>query len=134
MQELLQTARSAAQAAAEVHRTQAGSVGVAQADEKGRADFVSRVDIEAQRVALGIIRKRHPDHAIMAEETDPEDGTEGATLGDLAGGRPIWVVDPLDGTANFLNGHPLHCSSVGVVIDGRPKSPSPTVSPAQPTW
>lgn len=110
----LETARDSAAAAAEVHRYWAGRIGIVHADSKGFSDFVSRVDTESQEAALDVIRARHPDHLILAEEGEadsadiPEDGT------------PLWVVDPLDGTTNFLHEHPNHAASVAVSVDGLP--------------
>lgn len=142
MEELLETARAAAGAAAEVHRLRAGTVATIDADEKGRADFVSEVDLEAQRAALAIIRSRHPDHRILAEEEDPTvlaaDRAALVSVSEAASGRdgesPLWVVDPLDGTANFLNGHPLHCASVGLVVGGRPVVGAVACAPLGQEW
>ncbi len=115
MDDLLRTALDAADAAARIHRRHSGRVGVDGAAEKGYSDFVSGVDLEAQRAVLALIRKRHPDHRILAEEEDGDaDEIEGRPS------SPLWVVDPLDGTTNFLHGHPMYAASVGVFIDGKP--------------
>lgn len=113
---LLQTARLAADAAAAVHRRDATRVRTAVATEKGRADYVSRTDLDAQEAALAVIRGRHPDHHVLAEESDEPVAAQ------LAGwdGRPMWIVDPLDGTTNYLHGHPAYASSVAVWVDGEP--------------
>jgi myo-inositol-1(or 4)-monophosphatase len=105
----------AAEAAADVQRRDAfrEMEGVR---EKGRADYVSQTDLDAQEAALAIIRARHPDHEILAEESVE---TVEARLARWDG-RPLWLVDPLDGTANFLHRHPFHCASVAVAVDGRP--------------
>lgn len=84
------------------------------ADVKGFGDFVSQADLEAQEAALEVIRHRHPDHRILAEEGDPD--LSAATHSS----EPIWIVDPLDGTKNFLHGHPVYAVSVAVAMDGRP--------------
>jgi myo-inositol-1(or 4)-monophosphatase len=108
----LLTAREAAEEAAAIHTTWAGRLDVGTANRKGFADFVSEVDLKAQEAALGLIHRHHPDHAVLAEEGDasgnglPEDAT------------PVWIVDPLDGTANYLHGHPMYAASVGVAISG----------------
>lgn len=84
------------------------------ASAKGFGDFVSKADLEAQEAALDVIRRRHADHRILAEEGDP----------DVAGAPevegPLWVVDPLDGTKNFLHGHPVYAVSVAMARDGVP--------------
>jgi myo-inositol-1(or 4)-monophosphatase len=116
MNDLLSTALAAAGAASAVHLRYLGKVRVEEADEKSASDFVSRVDLEAQAAALGVIRDRFPDHRILAEE---EDGRSGPSS--WPGGRdPTWIVDPLDGTTNFLHGHPAFAASVGILMDGRP--------------
>jgi myo-inositol-1(or 4)-monophosphatase len=127
---MLETALAAAEAAASVHAASLGSVEVSGAEEKGRMDFVSRVDLEAQRAALAVISARHPNHAVLAEEEDGEDGPSSVR----GGAGPIWVVDPLDGTANFLHRHPMHCASVGVVMDGEPVVGAVVSAPLGDRW
>lgn len=116
MDDLLSTALSAAEAAARVHRRHLGRVRIDEADEKGASDFVSRVDMEAQEAALGVIRGRFPRHRILAEEEDGGSGPSSWTTGD----GPVWLVDPLDGTTNFLHSHPAFAASVGVLVEHRP--------------
>ena len=116
MDTLLRTAREAAEAAARVHRRDAGTVVLAGATVKARADYVSKTDLDAQEAALGVITRNHPDHLILAEES--EESVEDQL--DRWDGRPLWIVDPLDGTANFLHGHPHYCASVAVAVEGRP--------------
>ena len=70
---------------------------------KGRNDFVSQADIEAERAILEILTKAYPDHGILAEESGAQEG-----------GDYTWVIDPLDGTTNFLHGFPVFGISVGV--------------------
>lgn len=123
----LDTARAAADAAAEVHVAAAGSVHADDARAKDTADFVSHVDEEAQRAALGVIRDRHSDHLILAEEDDappalPDDDT------------PLWVVDPLDGTTNFLHGHPMHAASVALTVNGVSVVGAVTCGPTGERW
>lgn len=112
---LLHTAREAAEAAVSIHRRDAGKVGLDDAREKARADYVSKTDLDAQEAALAVIERSHPDHVVLAEESD------GAVEDQLArwDGSPLWIVDPLDGTANFLHSHPQYCASVAVAVDGR---------------
>ena len=125
MDRLLATALEAADAASRVHLRYFGEVGLQGAKEKAHSDFVSRVDLESQEAALAVIRSRHPDHAILAEEeTDEATEAQGIGLGDDPGGNGdyLWIVDPLDGTTNYLHGHPQFAASVGVgrrASDGR---------------
>jgi myo-inositol-1(or 4)-monophosphatase len=112
---LVRTALEAAEAATREHRRWAGRISAVDASEKARADYVSRADIEAQAAALAVIERRHPGHQVLAEEGD--DAFEDRLA--RWGGGPLWIVDPLDGTANFLHGHPFYCASVAVAVDGR---------------
>ena len=116
MDPLLRTAREAAEAAARIHRRDAGKVVLSGATIKARADYVSQTDLDAQEAALAIIEANHPDHVILAEESDEPVEDQLARWD----GRPMWIVDPLDGTANFLHEHPQYCSSVAVAVEGRP--------------
>jgi myo-inositol-1(or 4)-monophosphatase len=111
---LLVTALAAAEAAARVQLRWIGRVGVREAALKGKNDFVSEADVEAQRAAVAVIAERHPDHGVLAEESDAGPPTTG-------GGVPLWVIDPIDGTTNFLHGHPMYATSVAAVIDGEPE-------------
>ena len=70
-------------------------------EKKGRNDFVSEVDRMAEDVIIETIRKGYPDHAILAEESGHSEGTDPKT-----GDAVSWIIDPLDGTTNFLHGHP----------------------------
>ncbi len=123
----LRTALDAADAAARVHAEHLDSIGVADGRTKGRADFVSAVDEAAQEVVVDLIRRRHPSHLILAEEDDapprlPDDDT------------PIWVVDPLDGTTNFLHSLPAHAASVAVAVSGTPMAGAVVSSPSDERW
>ncbi|MFO8174567.1 MAG: inositol monophosphatase family protein [Longimicrobiales bacterium] len=120
MDALLQTALQAADAAARVHMRHFRKIDVEDAQEKGKSDFVTRVDREAQEAALSVIRKVFPEHHVLAEEEEqPEEasmpGTRRQHGRDWPGeGGYLWIVDPLDGTTNFLHGHPMFGASVGV--------------------
>ena len=74
-------------------------------------DFVTEVDKAAEAAIIGIIRQTYPDHAILAEES-----------GENAGGAKneyTWIIDPLDGTTNFIHGFPQYCVSIGVRFRGQ---------------
>ncbi|AFJ01612.1 Inositol-1-monophosphatase [Methylophaga frappieri] len=72
---------------------------------KGRNDFVSDVDRLAEQEIISVIKKAYPDHAIMAEES-----------GEQGDSDTVWIIDPLDGTTNFLHGFPHYCVSIAVRI------------------
>ena len=76
---------------------------------KKAQDFVTQVDKAAEAAIIDIVRKAYPEHAILAEET--------GTIGAGAPGRRAeycWVIDPLDGTTNFIHGFPQYCVSIGI--------------------
>jgi myo-inositol-1(or 4)-monophosphatase len=113
---LLEAAREAADAAAEVHREARGAVDPSRWGEKGRSDFVTEVDLEAERRIVAAIGRRFPDHAILAEEGS---GGDGPRRGEAA---PIrWIVDPLDGTTNWLHGYPEYAVSLAAADGGGPR-------------
>jgi myo-inositol-1(or 4)-monophosphatase len=71
---------------------------------KQRNDFVTKVDHAAEEAILDIVRKAYPDHAVLAEES-------GAAAGRA---EYQWIIDPLDGTTNFIHGFPQYCVSIAV--------------------
>jgi myo-inositol-1(or 4)-monophosphatase len=75
---------------------------------KGRNDYVSDVDRAAEREIIAIIRHHYPEHAILAEES----GASGEH-------DTVWIIDPLDGTTNFLHGFPVFAVSIAVQQRGR---------------
>jgi myo-inositol-1(or 4)-monophosphatase len=117
--ELLEAAREAADRAGRVHRTRAGGAGSLTWEEKGRSDFVTEVDREAERAIVETLQTRFPDHEILAEEaaTDPS-ATDGSTAGGAATAPLRWVIDPLDGTTNWLHGYPEYAVSIAAVDAG----------------
>jgi myo-inositol-1(or 4)-monophosphatase len=77
-------------------------------EKKGHNDFVSEADRAAEAAVIEVIQKHYPEHAILAEES----GKQGES-------DTVWIIDPLDGTTNFLHGFPQFCVSVGVQVKGR---------------
>jgi myo-inositol-1(or 4)-monophosphatase len=84
-------------------------------EAKGRRDFVTEVDREAEDLVVGFLRARFPDHRILAEESYSSSGDEIARDG--ATSRYRWIVDPLDGTTNFIHGVPTFAVSVALEDD-----------------
>ena len=76
---------------------------------KGRNDFVSDVDRSAEAEIIDTIRRAYPDHGFLAEESGLTPGRDEVT----------WIIDPLDGTTNYLHGFPQFCVSIAVQIRGR---------------
>jgi myo-inositol-1(or 4)-monophosphatase len=80
--------------------------------EKGRFDLVTDADVASQRAIHQYLLGCFPDHAFLGEE-------EGASkTRPEAGAPPTWIVDPIDGTTNFVHGLPLYCISIGLLLDG----------------
>lgn len=114
MDPLLSTALEAAEAAARVHLRHFGEVGLETATEKAHSDFVSRVDLEAQEATLDVIQRTFPGHKVLAEE-ESDGNRNGWTKRKWPEGEGLlWIVDPLDGTTNYLHRHPQFAASVGV--------------------
>ncbi|CAN5788587.1 inositol monophosphatase family protein [soil metagenome] len=109
--ELLSTALDAARLAAVVHREHLGRVRVEEWSEKGVADFVTHVDRAAEAVIVERVRSRFPDHRLFAEETE-SGSVEAAAI--TRPGEWTWIIDPLDGTTNYLHGYPAYAVSIGV--------------------
>jgi myo-inositol-1(or 4)-monophosphatase len=76
--------------------------------EKGRNEFVSQVDRLAEEAIIEVIRDYHPDHSILAEES-----------GETGNHEYQWIIDPLDGTTNYLHGFPVFCVSIAVAHEGK---------------
>ena len=97
----------AAFAAAKGLKRDFGEVEQLQVSEKGPGDFVSRADLMAERVLRAELSRTRPEYGFLGEEG-------GETKGD---GRNRWIVDPLDGTTNFLHGLPHFAISIGLERD-----------------
>ncbi|MEJ2217523.1 MAG: inositol monophosphatase family protein [Gemmatimonadota bacterium] len=109
-QDLLDIALEAARAAARILQDRLGTVPPEAWSEKGTADFVTGVDHEAQDRILEILHQRAPDHDVLAEESRQEPSS---------GSDWLWIVDPLDGTTNYLHQYPAYAVSVAVTHRGR---------------
>jgi len=78
-------------------------------EEKARHDYVSEVDKLAEAEIIKELRKSFPDHAFLGEES-----------GSIGKSDKVWVIDPLDGTHNYLHGFPHFCVSIGFLDHGDP--------------
>jgi len=79
-------------------------------EHKGRIDLVTEVDKAAQERIVSAIEKRYPDHGILAEEGYHKDSGSGYT----------WIIDPLDGTTNFVHRLPVYAVSLALYREGQP--------------
>jgi len=108
---LLNVMTAAAQKAARRMVRDFGEVENLQVSKKGPADFVSIADKKAEDTLVKELQKARPDYGFILEENDAIKGKDSSNT---------WVIDPLDGTTNFLHGIPHFAISIGLVRDGEP--------------
>ena len=76
--------------------------------EKGRFDLVTEADLASQKTIRDFLAKRFPGHAFLGEEDGPDPRRPGPD------DPPTWIVDPIDGTTNYVHDCPLYCVSIGL--------------------
>ncbi|MGI9272148.1 MAG: inositol monophosphatase family protein [Woeseiaceae bacterium] len=108
MHPLLNVAVMAARRAGSTLIKKMVNLGKLKIEQKGHNDFVSDADRAAEKAVIDCIHKHYPDHAILAEES----GASGES-------DTVWIIDPLDGTTNYLHGFPVWAVSIGVQENGR---------------
>src|SRR5438105_2891691 len=109
---LLATCVAAAVKGADAIRSHSRNLDGLAWEEKSRADYVSAADRDSEHAIRDVVTGRHRDATILGEELSPPMASETITTG-LA-----FVVDPLDGTTNFLHGFPWYAVSIAAVLDG----------------
>lgn len=77
---------------------------------KGLHDYCTQVDLQSEALIVSLIQQHYPDHGIIAEEGNQQDSTHKEDI--------TWIVDPLDGTTNFIHGIPHLCVSIGILQNG----------------
>ncbi len=77
-------------------------------EQKSQNDFVSEVDHAAEAAIIEVLREAYPQHGILAEESGLKESTS----------EYLWIIDPLDGTTNFLHGFPQYCVSIALSVKG----------------
>ena len=105
MHPMLNTAIKAARKAGNIINRAARDLDLIKVETKQRNDFVTEVDRAAEAAAIDELRRAYPDHAILAEESG---------LAKAARMEYCWIIDPLDGTTNFIHGVPQYCVSIGL--------------------
>lgn len=100
---------AAAESAADLIASRSGTLAALEWRVKAHADFVSDVDMAAEQLIREMLVERVPGASVMGEELSP-DATPGAGTS--------FIVDPLDGTTNFLHGYPEYAVSIALVLDG----------------
>ncbi len=108
MEELYNLAVETAKSAGDYIQQQVSQV--KQVDHKGRADLVTNIDRESEAMIVEAIGERFPEHAIIAEEKDYEKRDHDYR----------WVIDPLDGTTNFVHGYRHYAVSIGLHVKREP--------------
>lgn len=101
----VEVALEAGRAAAAIIRDRAPE----QVEHKGSVDLVTEVDLACERAIRAVLARHTPDIPVLGEE---EGGAEAAAT--------RWVVDPIDGTTNFVHGYPFVCTSIALEVDGEP--------------
>lgn len=110
MSPMLNTALSAARAAAQVINHAALNLDEVKIGIKGLQDMVTDIDQAAEEVIKNILLTAYPKHAFLGEES----GQSGE-----AGSEYKWIVDPIDGTSNFIHGFPHYCISIALENTGK---------------
>jgi len=83
---------------------------------KGAVDLVTQVDQEVEALVFGELRQHYPDHKFVGEEDSASAGHERTVLSN----HPTWVVDPIDGTTNFVHKLPMSAVSIALVVEQQP--------------
>jgi myo-inositol-1(or 4)-monophosphatase len=108
---MINVAIKAARAAGAIINRAALDVESVRVSQKQVNDFVTEVDQAAEQAIIDILLTAYPGHAIWAEESGR---TQGAQDSDY-----VWIIDPLDGTTNFIHGLPIYCVSIALAVKGR---------------
>ena len=113
---MLTTAVKAARRAGSIINHASFDLEQVQVEQKDQNDFVTEVDRAAEAAIIDVLLTAYPDHAILAEESGASNGMNDSS-------ENVWIIDPLDGTTNFIHGFPCYCVSIalrqnGVVTQG----------------
>ena len=103
MHPMLNTAIKAARKAGSIINRASLDLDNVRVGSKGRSDFVTEVDHAAERAIVDTLLKAYPDHAMLAEESGASGDSE-----------YTWIIDPLDGTTNFIHGFPQYAVSIAL--------------------
>ena len=109
MQAFLNTAIEAARKAGDIAQINFARINQSDIKTKAYNEFVTFVDEEAEKAIVDIIHGRYPDHTILGEEQGLK-GDESDYL---------WIIDPIDGTTNYIHSFPVYCVSIALKIKGR---------------
>ena len=107
---MLNIAVKAARSAGSVINRAALDLDVLKVGTKGPNDFVSEVDRKAEEIIIQTLLEAYPGHGVLAEESGREHGARDSDY--------VWIIDPLDGTTNFLHGFPVYAVSIALAFRG----------------
>ena len=108
---MLNVAVKAARAAGALINRAALDVEAVRVSLKQTNDFVTEVDQAAESAIIETLLTAYPDHGILAEESGSEHGAADSEF--------VWIIDPLDGTTNFIHGFPFYCVSIALAVRGK---------------
>ena len=108
---MLNVAIKAARAAGSIINRAALDVEAVRISQKQVNDFVTEVDHASEQAIIDTLLGAYPDHGFLAEESGSTQGNPHADH--------IWIIDPLDGTTNFIHGFPVYCVSIALQVRGR---------------
>jgi myo-inositol-1(or 4)-monophosphatase len=108
---MLNIAVKAARTAGSIINRAALDLEVLKVGSKGPNDYVSEVDRAAEQAIIGTLLEAYPGHGILAEESGREHGAKNSEY--------VWIIDPLDGTTNFLHGFPVYAVSIALAHRGQ---------------
>jgi myo-inositol-1(or 4)-monophosphatase len=108
---MLNVAVKAARAAGAIINRAALDVESVRISQKQVNDFVTEVDHASEQAIIETLLTAYPHHAIWAEESGKEHGKQGSEF--------VWIIDPLDGTTNFIHGFPTYCVSIALSVKGK---------------
>ncbi len=108
---MVNVAVKAARAAGSLINRAALDIESVRVSQKKANDFVTEVDQAAEAVIIETLLQAYPDHGIWAEESGSEHGAQNAEC--------VWIIDPLDGTTNFIHGLPTYCVSIALAVRGK---------------
>ncbi len=108
---MLNVAVKAARAAGAIINRAALDVESVRISQKQVNDFVTEVDHASEQAIIETLLTAYPGHAIWAEESGKVHGSQGSDF--------VWIIDPLDGTTNFIHGFPVYCVSIGLSVKGK---------------
>ncbi len=108
---MLNTAIKAARAAGGIINQASRDLDLIKVNTKGPNDFVTEVDQMAERAIIDTLLAAYPGHGILAEESGRTSGAKDSEY--------VWIIDPLDGTTNFIHGLPMYCVSIALEYRGQ---------------